>query len=355
MSAGYVAISWNRHKRVYDACVGAFIALFLAVFVVSGKLAWTGEHAVSDEVLVLRALGSCSFTLLHIVLCIGPAARLWPRLLPLLYNRRHLGVVTFLLSLAHGVLAVGYYHGFGDRNPLSSLIETGLAVESLRTMPYQLFGAAGLAVLFVLAATSHDFWLTNLSPRAWKRIHMSVYGAYGLLVAHIAFGALQAEASAVPAIFTICGAAGLVALHLAAGMREVGADAKADPSVAGWIDAGDPAAIPDGRARVVQAAGGERIAVFRDGASISAVESRCAHQGGPLGEGKVIDGCITCPWHGWQYRAADGCSPPPFEERIRTYAVRISAGRLLVNPAALPPGTATEPARIDDPGERRDG
>ena len=55
-------------------------------------------------------------------------------------------------------------------------------------------------------------------------------------------------------------------------------------------------------------------------------------QGGPLGEGQVIDGCVTCPWHGYQFDAGTGCSPPPFTDRVRTYDVRIENGRVLVNP-----------------------
>jgi nitrite reductase/ring-hydroxylating ferredoxin subunit len=74
----------------------------------------------------------------------------------------------------------------------------------------------------------------------------------------------------------------------------------------------------------------------------------CAHQGGPLGEGRILDGCITCPWHGWEYRPSDGCSPPPFAERLPTYRVRIAGGRLLLNPEPLPPGTAVEPARVEE-------
>src|SRR5258708_32299800 len=41
---------------------------------------------------------------------------------------------------------------------------------------------------------------------------------------------------------------------------------------------------------------GERIAVFRDGAQIGALSNLCAHQHGPIGEGRIIDGCVTCPW-----------------------------------------------------------
>jgi nitrite reductase/ring-hydroxylating ferredoxin subunit len=99
------------------------------------------------------------------------------------------------------------------------------------------------------------------------------------------------------------------------------------------------------RARIVAARGHERIAVFRHKDGFSAVTNVCAHEGGPLGEGNVIDGCITCPWHGWQYKASDGCSPPPFTEKIATHAVRITRGRVEVSIVAQPPGTALPPAR----------
>jgi nitrite reductase/ring-hydroxylating ferredoxin subunit len=89
----------------------------------------------------------------------------------------------------------------------------------------------------------------------------------------------------------------------------------------------------------VAAPGGERIAVFRDGAQIGALTNVCAHQEGPLGEGRIIDGCVTCPWHGYQYRLVDGCAPPPFTEKLVTYRVRISDGVVEVNERPLPPGT----------------
>jgi len=42
-------------------------------------------------------------------------------------------------------------------------------------------GIAALLVLFVMAATSHDFWLSFLTPPVWKALHMSLYAAYGLV------------------------------------------------------------------------------------------------------------------------------------------------------------------------------
>jgi nitrite reductase/ring-hydroxylating ferredoxin subunit len=64
----------------------------------------------------------------------------------------------------------------------------------------------------------------------------------------------------------------------------------------------------------------------------------------------VIDGCITCPWHGYQYAPDTGASPPPFTESVPTFDVRVEAGRVLVHPRPHPPGTRVEPARIDAGG-----
>lgn len=352
MSAGYTPVQWNRHKRVYDAVVAAAAVGYIGVFIGVSKGLWAGARAFSDEVLVIRALGSCAIVLLHIVLCIGPLARIDRRFLPLLYNRRHLGVITFLVALGHGVMALGYYHGFGVVNPLVSFLTSNTSYGSLSAFPFQSLGAGALVVLFLMAATSHDFWLRNLSARVWKRLHMMVYVAYALVVGHVALGALQSDRGVLGTGAMFVGVVTVCSLHMAAGGREVRRDAAAGTKGQGdgeWIDVGAPAEIPDDRARTVCTVGGERIAVFRHGGSVSAVADVCKHQGGPLGEGKIVGGCITCPWHGWQYRPGDGCSPPPFKEKIATYQVRIVAGRVQVNARALPEGTPTEPARIPEP------
>jgi nitrite reductase/ring-hydroxylating ferredoxin subunit len=128
-------------------------------------------------------------------------------------------------------------------------------------------------------------------------------------------------------------------LHLVAGWRERRAD-KGSTLNDGWIAVGPPLSIPDKEARIVAAPGGERIAVFRDGDEIGALTNLCAHQNGPIGEGRIIDGCITCPWHGYQYRLTDGCAPPPFTEKLVTYKVRLNpSGIVEVDPRPLPAGT----------------
>ncbi|GMV25149.1 MAG: hypothetical protein AMXMBFR58_11800 [Phycisphaerae bacterium] len=351
MSVGYTAIQWSRHKRVYDGIAASAAAIWMAAFLLLGKARWTGSHAVSDEILLIRATGSCAIALLHVILVIGPLARLNRRFLPLLYNRRHLGVMTFLIALLHAILVTGYYHGFGVLNPLLSLLSSSTNFASLRSFPFELPGLLALIILFLMAATSHDFWLRNLSATTWKRLHMLVYAAYGLLIAHVGLGALQNETAPLAPSLMFAGVLTVSTLHLLAGTGEVVKDRGSAPIVNdndSWIDVGAPHDIPLNRARTVCASGGERIAIFRHENTISAVTNVCAHQGGPLGEGNIIDGCITCPWHGWQYRASDGCSPPPFTEKIATYQVRIIAGRVQVSTKALPPGTAVEPARIPE-------
>jgi nitrite reductase/ring-hydroxylating ferredoxin subunit len=86
--------------------------------------------------------------------------------------------------------------------------------------------------------------------------------------------------------------------------------------------------------------------ILRHEGRLSAVTNLCAHQNGPLGEGRVVDGCITCPWHGFQYRLEDGCAPPPFTEKLATYRLRLAGDTVLLDPRPNPPGTRVEPLAV---------
>jgi sulfoxide reductase heme-binding subunit YedZ len=216
------------------------------------------------------------------------------------------------------------------------------------TLPFQVFGALALVILFLMAATSHDFWLVNLSAPVWKALHLLVYAAYGLLVAHVAFGAGQMAGGGWLLAGTAAGAAGLVTLHVLAAARERRVDADgpvANTAADGWVEVCGVDDIADTRARIVSC-GGERVAIFRYDGKLSAVSNVCQHQNGPLGEGRVIDGCITCPWHGYQYRPETGSSPPPFTEKVCTFRVEVRGGRVWLDPRPLPPGTRVEPAKV---------
>src|SRR4029434_10660525 len=118
------------------------------------------------------------------------------------------------------------------------------------------------------------------------------------------------------------------------GWRERVRDRSSARGTDAWLAVGPPLSIPDKGARIVTPPDGERIAVFRDGTQMGALSNLCAHQNGPIGEGRIIDGCVTCSWHGYQYRLADGCAPPPFTEKLATYRVRIRDGVVEVHPEA---------------------
>lgn len=334
MSVHYKAIQWNAAKRRYDAILAIGVAMFVGLF---AALTATLHPTATAETLIIRSMSLTAFFLLHVILAIGPLARLNPAFLPLLYNRRHLGVTTFFIAAIHATLAVFQFHALGDVNPLVSLLTTHA--------PFELFGLAALIVLFFMAATSHDFWLNTLTPRVWKTLHMGVYFAYALLIAHVAFGALRAESS--PALIAVCavGAATVTGLHLAAGLRERRIDAHT-PEAEGLVEAGRALDIPENRARIVNA-GGERVAIFRYDGKISAISNVCRHQNGPLGEGRIVDGCVTCPWHGYQYLPESGASPPPFLEKVATYRTRIVDGIVYLDPRPCAPGTPVEPSRIE--------
>jgi nitrite reductase/ring-hydroxylating ferredoxin subunit/DMSO/TMAO reductase YedYZ heme-binding membrane subunit len=355
MSVSYQAVQWNRHKRVYDCVLTLSVLVYIGVFVGVGMSLWPGDAAAHPVTLLMRATSTCAITLLTIILAIGPLARLSPRFSPLLYNRRHLGVTMFLVALVHAVIAVFWYHVFGVANPIVSVFTSNanyLPAEGqpmqdwFAGFPFQPLGVVALGILFLMAATSHDFWLKNLSPRTWKNLHTLVYAAYGLVVMHVTLGFLQDSVSQVYTILLGGSAAAIVVLHIVAGLKEARFEGSHGGQAGEWVDVADANDIPDGRAKVVSLKGCERIAVYRYDGKVNAVANVCAHQNGPLGEGKVVDGCITCPWHGYQYHPHNGQSPPPFTEKVPTYNVRIVAGRVQVNPVPNKPGTAVEPALI---------
>lgn len=342
MSVGYQAIGWSRQKRIYDTTLALGVGGYLAVF--AGVTGWLHPEATA-ETLLIRAFGTCAVVLLHLVLAIGPLCRLDRRFLPLLYNRRHLGVTMFLVALVHAALSTFQFHALGVLDPFVSVLSSDGTFANATSVPFQIFGAGALVILFLMAATSHDFWLTNLSAPTWKALHMAVYIAYAFVVAHVFFGAAQSGSGAWWGAATFVGAIALTALHLAAAARERVGDREADQADDGWIEACAVKDIPENRAKVVRISG-ERVAIFRYGGKLSAVSSVCQHQNGPLGEGRVIDGCITCPWHGYQYLPETGASPPPFKERVPTFALRVDEGLVFVNPRPNAAGTQVEPARV---------
>lgn len=347
MSARHAPVGWNRTKLVYDAVALAATGLYLEAYMVWGHDARLAATALDEQALAIRAWGTCAFLLLSVTLAIGPLARLDRRFLPLLYNRRHLGVITATVATGHAMTVLGWYFAFSPVPPFEALLATDVGTGALRGLPFIPFGIAALLILWLLAATSHDFWLGFLTPPVWKALHMGVYAAYALIVAHVAFGALQ-DARAPGLALTVAGSVALLSgLHLAAGLRARRESAPVPAAdEAPWVVATTLDALAEGRGVVVPLQGAEAAAVFRWKGRLSALTNLCAHQNGPLGEGRVLDGCVTCPWHGFQYRLEDGCAPAPYTERLATYRLKLDGRIVLLDPRPNPPGTLVAPVPI---------
>jgi len=339
MSVGYRAIQWNRQKKVYDWTLGLGLLLLWAGFAAGTFFLFP---ATTPETFLIRGTALSALLLLHVILCIGPLARLDPRVAPLLYNRRHLGVMLFVFALAHGLLTTFQFHAFGDENPLVSVV-TAYAHDAtswthhfreISQFPFEWFGIGALLIFFLMAATSHDFWLKNLGASFWKLMHMMVYVAYGLVVLHVMYGAVQDRQSPMLATMMALGFGVVCALHVASGWIEWKRGRRASALLEdGWIDAVALSELAENRGRLIQAAG-QRFAVYRVAEAAYALSNVCRHQGGPISEGRLIDGCVTCPWHGWQYRPETGISPPPFEEALPAFPTRIENGRVWIKPEA---------------------
>ena len=347
MSVKYTPVQWNVNKLVYDLIIISAIAIYIILFLKIAPAEIEATQRVQYPVLRMRAFGTCAFLMLSVILCIGPLARLDARFLPLLYNRRHFGVLTFAVALTHASFVVDWYFVFSPTDRYVALLTSNIDYDRVLGFPFEAFGIFSLFVLAALAATSHDFWLIFLTPPFWKALHMALYVGYASLVAHVLFGYLQGVGDALFPAMVVAFSLVLMGLHLAAGSRERTMDgASRGVMDDGWLEVAHIDDLQEGRGFVVSIPGAERVAIFRYDGKLSATSNACAHQNGPLGEGRIVDGCITCPWHGFQYQPEDGCAPAPFTEKISTYKLRLENGRVWLDTTRQIPGTYVEPVII---------
>src|SRR6266403_1364211 len=149
MSAGFRAVQWNRAKLVYDGILLAGVVLYIGAYLT--LVYWLDppkdQPAAID--LRIRAFGTCAFFMVE-----------W-------YAVQH--ALPSLYDELTKVSDYGKFIGF----------------------PFKALGLVALLILFLMAATSHDYWLVFLKPPVWKGLHMALYVAYGLVVMHVALGVVQ--------------------------------------------------------------------------------------------------------------------------------------------------------------------
>ena len=66
---------------------------------------------------------------------------------------------------------------------------------------------------------------------------------------------------------------------------------------------------------------GKPIALFNLGGEFVALDNRCPHRGGSLGEGEIKDDIVICPWHGWEFNCRTGKAVENDAISVRTYDI----------------------------------
>lgn len=119
--------------------------------------------------------------------------------------------------------------------------------------------------------------------------------------------------------------------------------------MAQWVEAGVLSDI-EGKGRKLFKAGGKQILLVSKEGKLFASNNRCPHEGYPLSEGTLADGCtLTCNWHNWKFNLESG-ETLVGGDRLRRYPVEVRGGRVFVDVADAPAGErqARALANLDD-------
>ena len=98
--------------------------------------------------------------------------------------------------------------------------------------------------------------------------------------------------------------------------------------------------LPEGRVKTVTLDTTSICVTHSDG-KYGALDNRCPHQGGPLGEGTIENGMLRCPWHGWDYCPHTGKPPGGYDDGVPTYAIEERDDGIYI-------GIEAEPAHVQD-------
>lgn len=107
-----------------------------------------------------------------------------------------------------------------------------------------------------------------------------------------------------------------------------------------WTKVAEADELPEGRVTTV-VAGNRSLCLTHCDGSYGALENRCPHQGGPLGEGSIEKGWLRCPWHGYDYDPVTGEPPGGFSDRPESFPVEVRDDGVYVDLPALPPPPRT--------------
>jgi nitrite reductase/ring-hydroxylating ferredoxin subunit/uncharacterized membrane protein len=200
--------------------------------------------------------------------------------------------------------------------------------------------AAGLLGAVPTVATGYSDWAdTEVASDTVRRLG-AVHAALNASAAGLFAASLAARTSGARgrgkllalAGLSAVGAAGYLGGHLAYA-EGVGVNVATFESYPEeWTAVLSDAELADGQSRKVDVEG-TAILLARWEGRVHALSNTCVHRGGPLDEGELADGCVTCPWHGSVFRLENGSverGPAPYpqpalEARVRDGSIEVRA------------------------------
>jgi nitrite reductase/ring-hydroxylating ferredoxin subunit/uncharacterized membrane protein len=206
----------------------------------------------------------------------------------------------------------------------------------------------GLLSAIPTAATGASDW--SYTSGAERRIGLVHAASNWIALAGYA-SSWQARRSNRHGLGTVLALAGATALSVGGWLgghlvyaRGVGVDTTAfEVAEDDWLDTVAEAELADGQP-VLAHAGDVAVVLLRQGEQIFALDDRCTHRGGPLHEGTVADGCISCPWHGSRFRVDTGeVAAGPATRPQRSWQVRTRYGAVQVRIPAEAGSLRTNP------------
>lgn len=88
-----------------------------------------------------------------------------------------------------------------------------------------------------------------------------------------------------------------------------------------WYKVLEPEELAEGRVKPVTCQH-KTLCLTRFQGQYAALDNRCPHQGGPLGEGSIENGLLRCPWHGWDYDPLTG-KAPGYDDGVETFPLEV--------------------------------
>ena len=101
-----------------------------------------------------------------------------------------------------------------------------------------------------------------------------------------------------------------------------------------WVEVGTLTDIPRRGARCIKN-GAMTIAIFRTADDrVFALEDKCPHKNGPLSQGIVHDGCVTCPLHNWVISLETGLAQGADEGQTLAFPVKLDGDTIMLGLSA---------------------